>query len=288
MNKTEVSMTTDFINDRGLAEQAIELSARAGFTHIHWCHHWNDDFFYTEPEIEYIKDLLETNNIKLSDTHGSHSHSGEKCWYSTNETFRKAGVELVKNRIDFTYRLGGDSVVVHGPNTHQPLSDFEPQVAALNTSLDELERFSRDRGIKLAIENSNSNYKALLLPVILHRPVEYLGFCYDCGHHNMKIVHETPEQRSARDKMRDELAERLVIVHLQDNNGFADSHWIPFKGVMDWEDVVAFLKLADYRKPLNLEISYNNTSRLEPMSHEEFVSASYEAAVKLTDMLRSR
>ena len=285
MNKTEVSFTTDFITTEGLADDALEMSARAGFTHIHWCHHWCDDFIYTEPEIEHIKCSLAKNGLKLSDTHGTHSGSGEKCWYSTNETYRLAGVELVKNRIDFTFKLGGDAVIVHGPNPRQPADGFNAEYKALNKSLDELESYARDRGVKIALENCNSNYENLLLPVILGRPAEYMGFCYDCGHHNQIAPNETPERRLVRDGLRNELSERLVIVHLQDNDGVHDSHWIPFNGEMDWNDVVGFLKLANYKKPLNQEVSYANMSKKKTLTPEEFVAEAYEAGLKLTRML---
>ena len=283
MSQVAVSLTTDFISDRGFGEQSLALTANAGFSHLHWCQHWADDFLYAQPEIDCIQQLLAEHDLQLSDTHGSHGI--EKCWYSTNEACRLAGVELVKNRIDFTQQLGGDAVIVHGPDTHQPDSVFNSTLTALNRSLDELEGYARDRNIKLAIENSNHNYEKLLLPVILGRSAEFLGFCYDCGHHNMKVMGEMPEQRQARDQMRNELAERLCIVHLQDNDGFGDRHWIPFRGDIDWNDVIGFLKLANYKKPLNLEISYNNTIKLEAMTELEFVNEAYQAASKLTEML---
>ena len=283
MSQVNVSMTTDFISDRSFGEHTLKLTAEAGFTHLHWCQHWSDDFIYTQSEIEYIQQLLSEYKLQVSDTHGS--HGVEKCWYSTKEACRLAGVELVKNRIDFTQQLGGDAVIVHGPNTHQPDAGFAANLAALNRSLDELEGYARDRNIKLAIENSNFNYEKLLLPVILGRPAEFLGFCYDCGHHNMKVMGETVEQRQVRDKMRNELAERLTLVHLQDNDGYSDCHWIPFRGEMDWNDVTGFLKLANYKKPLNLEVSYGNMAKLSPMTELEFVQESHAAAVKLTKML---
>ncbi len=282
----ELSLTTDFMESTGLAEEALRLAAQAGFTHIHWCHHWSDDFIYTEPEIEKIGKLLSDNNLKLLDVHGSHSASGEKCWFSTNETYRRAGVELVKNRIEFTYRLGGDCVVMHGPAAFQPKEDFKAQLSALNKSLDELEEFAHNRNIKLALENSNTNYADLLIPVIMNRSKDFLGFCYDSGHHNIKILlNETEQVRKELNEMRNQLADRLLATHIHDNNGYADNHWIPFIGTIDWNDVVEFLKLANYKKPINLELSYHNTNRLIPMSKEEFVKRAYEAGIKLAKMI---
>ncbi len=285
MSKSELSLTTDFDESAGLAKEALELASIAGFTHIHWCHHWNDDFIYTDPEIEAIGELLSKNNLKLLDTHGTASGSGEKCWFSTNETYRRAGVELVKNRIEFTYKLGGDCVVMHGPVVHQPKDELDAQISALNKSLDELEEFASKYNIKLALENSYMNYADLLIPVIMNRPKEFLGFCYDSGHHNDKAPMETDQQRKEKTVLRNQLAERLYATHIHDNNGYADNHWIPFTGTADWDDIANFLKLANYKKPINLELSYPNMNKLQPMSKEEFVRQAYQAAERLNKMI---
>ncbi len=283
----ELSLTTDFDGATGLAEDALSLAHLAGFTHIHWCHHWNDDFIYTSAEISAIGKLLEKNELQLLDTHGTASSSGEKCWFSTNEVYRKAGVELVKNRIEFTNKLGGDCVVMHGPSVHQPKEEFQAELACLNKSLDELEEFALKMNVRLALENSNMNYADLLIPVIMNRSPEFLGFCYDSGHHNDKIPYETPALRKEIDEMRNQLADRLCATHIHDNNGYADNHWIPFTGTADWGDIVGFIKLAKYKKPINLELSYPNMKRQCDMSKEEFVKQAYEAALKLNEMINS-
>jgi len=109
------SLTSDFIDCTGPTDSCLRLTARGGFTHVHWCHHWNDDFIYTETEIDEIARQLSEYNLKFLDCHGSAGI--EKDWRSTCESRRQAGVELVKNRVEFTARLGGDCVVLHGPRT---------------------------------------------------------------------------------------------------------------------------------------------------------------------------
>jgi len=61
--------------------------------------------------LSITSDFVMSHGEKLSDTHGS--EGTEKFWYSPHEYARLAGVELVKNRIDFTARLGGDAIVMH-------------------------------------------------------------------------------------------------------------------------------------------------------------------------------
>ncbi len=43
----EISITTDYAENSGCCEPFLRKIAQAGFTHIHWCHHWNGDFLYS-------------------------------------------------------------------------------------------------------------------------------------------------------------------------------------------------------------------------------------------------
>ncbi len=66
------------------------------------------------------------------------------------------GVELVKNRIDFAARLGADVVIMHVyPDTVAPAYAPFNAVAwdQLRRSLDELEPYTRARGVCIAVEN---------------------------------------------------------------------------------------------------------------------------------------
>ena len=93
----KICCTSDCCGGNGVFVSRIHEIAEAGFTHYFWCHQWNTDFIYTAPEYAEILKAQKEAGIKLLDIHGSRGH--EKCWYSPTEYIRKAGVELVKNRI---------------------------------------------------------------------------------------------------------------------------------------------------------------------------------------------
>lgn len=263
------SFSTDAFGSTGYPEESLRLIAGAGFTHVHWCHHWNDGFFYTKSEIDDIGRLLSDLHLKLLDCHGSTYE--EKCWFSLRESERLAGMELVKNRVEFTAKLGGDALVMHVfypsslPNLEgENLRIFNARTQAIQTSLKELEDFCRDRKVRLALENGRScdDYEKCLIPLIESRPKDYVGFCYDTGHHHMVVNPEADSDFNRKNKLRDRLAERLLVTHIHDNCGEADNHWTPFRGSVDWENVAGFLRLAHYKKPLNLELSFANSGRV--------------------------
>ncbi len=55
-----ISITTDYAGATGAPEPALRRIAGAGFTHIHWCHHFNDDFVYGGYEVDGIKSVIAT------------------------------------------------------------------------------------------------------------------------------------------------------------------------------------------------------------------------------------
>ncbi len=92
-----LSITTDYVHDTGNPEPYLRGIAAAGFSHLHWCHHWNTDFLYSAYEVEQIAAWLDDLGLAMLDVHAGHGR--EKAWGSPREYERLAGVELVENRI---------------------------------------------------------------------------------------------------------------------------------------------------------------------------------------------
>lgn len=141
----------DWYTGIGNPEISLRNIAEAGFTHVHWCHHWSGDFLYGESEMDHIDKLLKEYNLQVADVHGSEGR--EKFWYSPQEYARVAGVELVKNRIDFTARFGGDAVVMHAYPLPLEADKREQVWTQLRKTLDELQSYALERNVKIAIEN---------------------------------------------------------------------------------------------------------------------------------------
>jgi sugar phosphate isomerase/epimerase len=119
-----LSITTDYFNDSGNPAPYLRRIAEAGFSHIHWCHHWRSDFLYSDAEIDQISKWLQEFGLQLNDLHGSEGM--EKSWVSAQEYRRLAGVELVKNRIYMAAKLGGDVVIMHETTIHNTGIEDEP------------------------------------------------------------------------------------------------------------------------------------------------------------------
>ncbi len=232
-----LSVTTDYAKDTGDPSPYLKRIAGAGFSHIHWCHHWNTDFLYSRWEIDQIKKWLEDYGLQLLDLHGSAGR--EKNWASAQEYQRLAGVELVKNRIEMTAYLSSDVTIMHVPG--------DPGSAPIRKSLDELEPFARERNVRIAIENGS--FEAVRKLLSEYDP-DYAGLCYDCGHGNM-----IPDGLDHLEAIKD----RLISVHLHDNDGKSDQHKLLFSGTVAWERLARIMAGSAYTKCVSMETTMGRT-----------------------------
>ncbi len=256
-----LSLTTDYANvDKGDPSPYLRRIADAGFSHVHWCHHWNTDFIYSQPEIAQIGRWLAEFGLKLLDLHSS--VGPEKHWFSLKEYERLAGVELVKNRIEMTARLGGDVVIMHYPK--------EPGDQPIRRSLDELVGFAHSHGVRIALENGGFD---AVEPLLAEYPPDCVGLCYDSGHGNL-----VPDGLDRLDRIKD----RLISVHLHDNDGASDQHNLIFSGTVDWPRLAQILAQSAYRKPISSE---SNMGRSGITDETTFLAQAFDAGTRLAAMV---
>ncbi len=238
------SIATDYLLDRGDPSPFLRHIAEAGFRHIHWCHHWSGDMLYSRHEVAQIKRWLDAYGLTMLDLHGSAGL--EKAWMSPEEYRRRAGVELVENRLTMTAELGGDAVVMHLPALGNPP---EGQWDQVRRSLDELQPIAANCGVRIALENYASNQPEdwdALERVLSWYDDDYVGFCWDAGHANIGECDGLARAEG--------LIDRLLVTHLHDNDGTGDQHRPPFDGTLDWERLIRIIADSPYRKPLTLEV----------------------------------
>lgn len=269
----ELSLTTDFVTDTGCPEPSLRAIAAAGFTHVHWCHHWHTDFLYSRPEIDQIAQWLNQSALKLLDLHGTAGQ--EKCWWSLRESERLAGVELVQNRLEMTAQLGGKSVVMHVPNT-PTAAPTTPQIDQLRRSIDALTPTIRRLGVRLALENMPNDDFRLLRSLLSEYSPDVLGICYDSGHGNI-------DQRRGLDHL-EAVKDRLLALHLHDNDGTRDQHLVPFAGTVDFPRLSQIIATSSYVGCISME---SNVKGMPDFAKPTFLPDAYAAGVRLTDMVAS-
>ncbi|MFH2111528.1 MAG: sugar phosphate isomerase/epimerase family protein [Candidatus Bathyarchaeota archaeon] len=237
------SVTSDMFNysfKPGL-EEKLSLFREYGFEYLHWCDNWNDDVLYTRDEMKQYARLITDAGLTCLDVHGTATHDIRLD--ADDAATHRLYVKLLRNRVEFCSAVGGDAVVAHPPHLHEP--DLEKRLSRAAEALDAVRSLCGGHGVALALENCYRDDHRVLRRLLDEHPPEFLGFCYDSGHAN---IHGNFRQLNP-------FRERLLVTHLHDNRGDADSHQPPGWGTIDWGTVVGWLE--GHGKPLNLEVTHS-------------------------------
>jgi len=267
-----LSITTDYFKGIGNPEPYLKKISEAGFTYIHWCHEWNTDHIYSESEINKIITWLEKYNLKVLDLHSSEGKKNN--WISKNESFRTAGVELVKNRIHMANKLSCEVIILHFKREPSNESEKQKYWDILHKSLNEIKPYAQKRNVKIALENNSNEDSEEIKKLFSEYDSNFLGLCYDSGHGNigngLNILKE--------------LKDRLISVHLHDNDGKTDQHKLLFSGTVDWNKLAKILVKSSYKKCISLEVSMKNSN----ITNEAiFLSKAYTTGLKFSKLIEN-
>jgi sugar phosphate isomerase/epimerase len=94
-----------------------------------------------------------------------------------------------------------------------------------------------------------------------------LGFCYDSGHENCY---------SKGTDLLSMYGNKLMALHLHDNDGTGDQHRIPGEGTINWDIVVRKIKKTTYRGAVTLEVTNEFSEMYSDISAQEFLKAANE------------
>lgn len=265
-----ISITSDYYQSHGDPQPYLKRIAEAGFSHVHWCHEWNSDRIYTDQEILYIKRLFTEYGLRLLNLHGSHGQ--DRFWVSADENQRQGGIELAKNRIKMTAVLGGDVIIMHIPTVAPP--ETRPAwLTQIRQSLDDIELFARSHRVRVALENMIGDDFEMLETLLLEHDPDFLGLCFDSGHANMGGLGLAGLVQ---------LKDRLIAIHLHDNDGMSDQHKLPYTGSIEWSNVIRAIASSSYQQCVNLEVHISESGILD---ESEFLRQAYLAGEKLSKMI---
>jgi sugar phosphate isomerase/epimerase len=266
----DLSMTTDYVTYLGNPEPYLRRIAEAGFTHIHWCHEWNTAHFYSDEEVKLITTWLRNVGLRLLDLHAPHGVG--KGWGSGIEEERLAAVQLIRNRIDMTAELAGGAIVLHLPPKPSHPRDLDVYHVTLRRSLDDLEQHTLSASIKIALENmGNDDFEDLEQLFSAYDP-DFLGLCYDSGHGNIGTSGLNNLER---------FRDRLVSIHIHDNDGTHDHHELPFSGTVDWMRLSQIIATSSYKGCVSLEANM----RGKTIEESAYLREAYQAGSALARLI---
>lgn len=130
-------------------------------------------------------------------------------------------------------------------------------------------------GIILALENTRKpEYFDYIFENINS---DNLKVCYDSGHDH-SFTKDTFDFEKYKNK--------IIAVHLHDNNSTSDQHLLPFDGNIDWKQLLTKLKKSGYSGAITLEVVMGDKIYNE-VSANEFVLQAIERAKELIKIYES-
>lgn len=124
----------------------------------------------------------------------------------------------------------------------------------------------KESGVRIAFENLR---KTKYLDYVLENIPE-AGFCFDCGHEKLY---------NGGEGVLEKYADRMLCMHLHDNGGVIDNHYLPFDGKIDWEEMSRRLAKARFDCSLTFEVF------CAADKHKEFPGKVMERALWLEKMI---
>lgn len=150
------------------------------------------------------------------------------------ESYTEHIIECIKDCSD--YRI--PTLVVHPINGITPLPKQNIGLERFKRITDIAEKYN----INIAIENQgNPQYIDYVFNEVKS---EKLYFCFDSGHE---------KYYSPQLDLLELYGDKLIALHLHDNDGKDDAHALPFTGVVDWQKISNQLKNLDYQGAIALE-----------------------------------
>jgi sugar phosphate isomerase/epimerase len=162
---------------------------------------------------------------------------------------REVALNHATAALELANRSGVNLVVIHGSEDPISAGTRGDRLAQAHQSLAELVPRAKALNVRLALEMMPPEWLPAgvdeALAMVEGLDPKVIGFCLDTNHANLtgdlsEIVHA--------------LGQRIWDVHLSDNDGRKQQHWMPFQGIIDWQGFLAALNKARYVGPLHYEV----------------------------------
>lgn len=216
----------------------LEYIRAAGFDGIMlW---WEDDLSewpYTAAQMVAMTRAL---GLEVFNAHIANIH--ENLIWSEDRVTREKHLFLIRDTIEEIAEEGLFNLVIHLCES----GEVPPPGKALLSSIEYLLPYAAANKVTLSVENTwRSDY---LEAVWAAFPVKEIGFCFDSSHAALRNQFDLLKNHH----------KKLTALHLSDNDGRFDRHWLPFDGKIDYETrVTPYLKENDV--PYTMELISDKT-----------------------------
>lgn len=228
-------------------KERISLIKKAGYDYVMlW---WEDEAYPDFVDRRDLINIVKDNGLKLDNIHLPYDDIN-MLWtnYSIERHFH---TDKIIKWMHECKNSGADMVVMHVTNGNNYKFEYLNGYESFN----KIVRCAEDINLKVAFENTQMfHYTDFILKEF---DSEYAGFCYDSSHDfvNGQSCGEILEKWK----------HKLLSVHLSDNDGICDRHWIPGKGLVKWKMIIDIIKQTNCKSFSMETYPFEEEKELTPM-----------------------
>ena len=278
----KIGMTAGvFSPNTAVFEEELNQLKRIGFDCIDYQGFINtqtDLFLMEESEFEaYLhphKEIAERVGITIHQVHGPWRWPA----VDDSEEGRAERFEKMTKAIRGTALLGCDRMILHNLMPQKRIDTDPVFVREINKAFfTRLCIYAKDFGVTICLENMPFPCQSLARPhqtlsLVKELGLENFRMCLDTGH--AQVLNTTPG-----DAVRLIGKDYLYALHVHDNYGLRDRHWLIGDGVADWKDFGVALREIGFDGCFSIESVVAVT--LSPAEREEKLQRLYTAAKRI-------
>ena len=248
----QLVLSTHCIGDQKLTRDDLAAIAEGGVKYIEIGNGQIEFTFGNTDYLESIQKALDDFGLEVVSVHSPHGNvprQGDLGGLA--EVTRQKGVHTIELAAKTLNVLKGRILTLHPGEWFFCWDEKPDHILALKKSIKQGAEICARYGAKLAIETMRPDEPRIgddyhdLLEIVSNFNSEDVGLCLDTNHANLnwdlsQLIHDT--------------GGRLMSIHVSDNDGQEERHWLPFSGVIDWKGVSKALVSIDYKGPLVYEV----------------------------------
>lgn len=230
-----------------LGVNQLEIMERLGIEHFELgLHPFPLPLLNNKNLVKEIEKYLKNSNLKCRSLHSVYDGKNDFSLFTGKE--QDSSLSQIKKYIDLASRLGADKVVVHPSGKLTSEAERPKRLSQCKEGLNKLGNFAKSLEVRLAVENLPrewiGNCSQEMREIISGFVPEIIGVCVDVNHIFKERIDEFIKA----------LGKRIITTHIADNDGIDDKHWLPMKGVINWQKVIFALKSIDYHGVFMYEV----------------------------------
>jgi len=228
-------------------DERIEFIKKANFDYVMlW---WEDEIYPSLIDRKELINIVKSYELKIDNVHLPFDDTN--LLWSEDKNQRNCQTDKIINWMYECKKCGANTIVMHTTQGNKLQLNYSLGYESFNKII----KVAEDIKLEVAFENTQMfHYTDFILKEF---DSKYAGFCYDSSH-------DFVDGQSCGDIL-EKWKHKLLAVHLSDNDGVCDRHWIPGKGHVNWQRIINIINQVNLKSFSMETYPFNEEKELEPI-----------------------